>query len=59
MFVKPAQRGLIVRDPKSGIPLPDNGQEVEDTSFWRRRMKDGDVIAVTENKTAKTKGDDK
>jgi hypothetical protein len=43
MFVKP-NNGLSVRCPVKGIPLPKEGAEVPDNTFWRRRLKDGDVI---------------
>lgn len=42
MFVKP-NAGCAVRDPVKGTLLPDAGAEVPDTSFWRRRLRDGDV----------------
>ncbi|UMR99567.1 DUF2635 domain-containing protein [Escherichia coli] len=49
MFVKPAT-GRTVRYP--GDPsrlLPESGAEVPDRDvFWRRRLKQGDVVIVTE-----------
>ncbi|TKI02894.1 DUF2635 domain-containing protein [Martelella alba] len=42
MFVKP-NTGRAVRDPVKGTLLPAEGAEVPDTSFWRRRLRDGDV----------------
>ena len=44
--VKPARPGLVVRDPRSKRPLPENGGMVPDNSFWRRRLRSGDVIPV-------------
>ncbi len=46
MFVKPAKTGLIIRDPESHEPIPEKGREVPDTTFWRRRIKDGDVVSA-------------
>ncbi|EKP1130406.1 TPA: DUF2635 domain-containing protein [Klebsiella michiganensis] len=45
MFVKPKD-GLSVRCPVRGEALPKEGAEVPDNTFWRRRMKDGDVNLV-------------
>lgn len=45
MKVKPRQ-GLLVRDPDTKHPLPPEGAEVPDTSHWRRRLADGDVVRV-------------
>ena len=39
--------GCILRDPVSRIPLPPEGKEVPNNSFWRRRVKAGDVMLVT------------
>jgi Protein of unknown function (DUF2635) len=44
MRVKPAE-GRAVRDPVTMQLLPDGGREVPDNQFWRRRLRDGDVIA--------------
>tara|TARA_R110002095_G_scaffold57870_5_gene49598 strand:+ start:263 stop:481 length:219 start_codon:yes stop_codon:yes gene_type:complete len=41
------KEGLIVRDPKTGIALPPEGKELVVDSYWKRRIKDGD-IAVSE-----------
>ncbi|ALU54434.1 MULTISPECIES: DUF2635 domain-containing protein [Klebsiella/Raoultella group] len=45
MFVKPKD-GLSVRCPVRGEALPKEGAEVPDNTFWRRRLKDGDVNLV-------------
>ncbi|BBV77023.1 hypothetical protein STW0522RAO56_30770 [Raoultella planticola] len=45
MFVKPKD-GLSVRCPVRGEALPKEGAEVPDNTFWRRRLKDGDVSLV-------------
>lgn len=43
LFLKPGN-GLIVRDPESGALMPAAGQWKTDNEFWRRRLRDGDVI---------------
>lgn len=57
MFVKPAP-GRVVRYP--GDPsrlLPDEGAEVPDRDFfWRRRLKQGDVVLTEKTVTATTTG---
>lgn len=45
IFVKPARPGLIVRQPEhGGEPLPAEGAVVPPTTYWRRRLKDGDIV---------------
>lgn len=52
MFVKPAP-GLKVRDPRSKLHIPADGVEVPDTdTYWARRVRDGDVVVVTQTKAA-------
>lgn len=43
MFVKPAP-GLKVRDPDSRLHIPEEGAEVPESSYWLRRLSDGDVL---------------
>ncbi|MDZ7804336.1 DUF2635 domain-containing protein [Thiohalophilus sp.] len=44
LFVKPSRPGLKVHlENKPGF-LPDDGQEVEQTIYWVRRLKDGSVV---------------
>jgi hypothetical protein len=43
MFVKPAP-GLKVRDPDLRDFLPADGRDVPETDYWRRRVRDEDVI---------------
>lgn len=38
--------GRRVRDPVTGQLLTLRGVEVPDTSFWRRRLADGDVLTA-------------
>jgi hypothetical protein len=47
MFVKPAP-GLKVRDPDSKLHLPESGKEVHESTYWLRRLADGDVILVAQ-----------
>ena len=54
MFVKP-NNGLSVRCPVKGIPLPKEGAEVPDNIFWRRRLRDGDVILSKKDEGAPEK----
>ena len=52
MFVKPGQRPddparpLVVRDPNGRI-LSALGDNVPETQFWFRRLRDGDVVDAT------------
>ncbi|WP_413535065.1 DUF2635 domain-containing protein [Rahnella inusitata] len=43
MFVKPTA-GRTVRDPVKGTLLPEVGAEVPESTFWDRRLRDGDVV---------------
>ncbi len=51
MYLKPTSAAMRVPDPAhQGTPsyfLPATGREVEDNAFWRRRIKDGDVVEAT------------
>lgn len=44
--LKPANDKINVRDPITGEHLLAAGANVELTSYWRRRMRDGDVVEV-------------
>ncbi len=46
MLVK-LNAGRAVRDPVKGGLLPETATEVPDNAFWRRRLRDADVAAVT------------
>jgi hypothetical protein len=51
-----------VRCPVRGEALPKEGADVPDNTFWRRRLKDGDVIPVQEKgvkSTTQKEGDSK
>lgn len=56
MFVKPAPNAdsgcLLVRDPWTKQPLPADGAEVPETSYWLRRLKAGDVLAASASEVA-------
>lgn len=53
-FLKPAKDTLKVRDPATGEYLPTEGKEVEVTSYWRRRIKDGDVVEASKPRKSRT-----
>jgi len=44
IYVKPRQ-GLRIRQ-ENGTPLPDAGANVPLNAFWRRRLRDQDVVAA-------------
>lgn len=46
MKVKPALKDATIRDPHTRRPLGAEGGDVPDSTFWRRRLRDGDVIAM-------------
>lgn len=58
IFVKPTEQGLAwkLRDPVSKEPLPKDGGMVPDTNFWRRRIKNGDVVETAPPKATASKG---
>lgn len=45
LFVVPADPAVPVRDPASREHLPVEGTWVGDSAYWRRRLRDGDVLA--------------
>lgn len=47
MKIKPAE-GRAVRDPVKRTLLPADGATVTLDAFWRRRLRDGDVVEVTD-----------
>ena len=55
MFVKPAHPDLLVANPDALAPmprhLPNEGAEVPDSQYWRRRIADGDVILLAQEET--------
>ena len=53
-YVVPAA-GRTVIDPADGKALPPEGREVERTTYWIRRMNEGDVTEGRPAKTTKSK----
>ena len=49
MFVKPKDKDMVVRDPRTRAKLPVDGANVPDTSYWHRRLRAGDVVLATKN----------
>ncbi len=45
MFAKPKD-GLVILDPHTLRPLPAEGAEVEESSYWLRRLQDEDIVVV-------------
>jgi hypothetical protein len=39
--------GLLVPYPGTNKPLPAEGANVTDSTYWRRRLRDGDVEVVS------------
>lgn len=50
IFVQPTRPNLIIRDPKNKIPIPREGKFVNETTYWRRRIKDGDLVIIIKPK---------
>lgn len=45
ILIKPASDDLVIRDPDDQMtPLPAGGKAVEESTYWRRRLLDGDVV---------------
>ncbi|WP_328184628.1 DUF2635 domain-containing protein [Marinobacter sp. OP 3.4] len=53
IYVKPRE-GLRIRQ-ENGRPLPAEGRHVPLNSFWRRRLRDKDVVAAQAPRKAKAK----
>lgn len=51
LFLKPARPGLIVADPATRKPLPDDGAWVENGFYWRRRLTSAEVIDDSDAQT--------
>lgn len=49
--------GLLVRDPLTMEPLPAGGAPKPLTTYWLRRLKDGDVSLAPASRPAREKGD--
>ncbi|EOW9436667.1 DUF2635 domain-containing protein [Vibrio cholerae] len=48
ILLKPKSKDVPVRKPE-GVFLAENGEEVERSAFWVRRLKDGDVVQVDQS----------
>jgi hypothetical protein len=46
LHLQPAQPDLVVRCPITRQPLPAEGDLVDDTTYWQRRLAEGDVKPV-------------
>lgn len=57
MLVKP-KSGLLVRDPHTKRPLPAEGAEVQPTTWWVRRLANGDVVPVVEQPAPEVRADE-
>ncbi len=58
LIVKPRDPKLCIRDPKTKKRLPQRAAAVPATSYWHRRLRDGDVIeldSVPKRKVEKVK----
>ncbi len=43
--------GLVVIDPQTRQALPADGAQVAESSYWLRRLDDGDVVEFNPKKT--------
>ncbi|MBA3027442.1 MAG: DUF2635 domain-containing protein [Desulfobacterium sp.] len=57
LFLKP-KPGVLVKDPVTGKPLATEGEEKPDTTYWRRRITDGDVTGGAGLVPARKKGEE-
>lgn len=56
---RPGKSVTVVRDPRNGKPLPQDGAWVDNNSYWLRRLRDQDVVKTDPPKKAKATGDRK
>lgn len=49
LFVRPRFEGAVIRDPRTRVRLPSSGGKVPDTTYWRRRLRSGDVVPMVGN----------
>lgn len=45
-ILKPRKPGSIIRDPITKTQLSEHGEEKSLSTFWKRRLKDRDVVNV-------------
>jgi hypothetical protein len=56
MHVKPTTPGLKVPIPgQPGIYVPEQGMRVTKSTYWRRRLRAGDVVEISAAKVAAPK----
>ena len=53
-YLKPVD-GIQVRDPRTALHLAVEGEDKPLNTYWRRRLKDGDVILAEKKKAGKGK----
>lgn len=58
LYLKPVE-GLIIPDPATRQPLPAEGQWVEGSIYWSRRLNASEVTDNTEAQTAREAADAK
>lgn len=46
MRVKPVDPTAVIRDPHTKRPLPAEGAEVPENTFWVRRLRAGEVVRI-------------
>ncbi|MDD9158544.1 DUF2635 domain-containing protein [Aliivibrio sp. S4TY2] len=46
--IKPATKGLLVRDPITRVPLDVKGEVKPRNSYWLRRIQDESVVVMTD-----------
>jgi hypothetical protein len=51
MYVIPA-KGRSVPDPARGDMLPEKGRNVDESTYWHRRLTAGDVTLATNKKAS-------
>jgi len=56
MRVRP-RPGFVVRDPETKQPVPAEGREVPASTYWMRRVKDGDLELVADDDDQHRAGD--
>jgi hypothetical protein len=55
IFVVPTRPEVKVLDPTTGAHIPSEGAEVERSTYWLRRLRDGDVKAGEPKKAPRGK----
>lgn len=46
MKVKPVDPNAVIRDPVTRLPLPAEGGDVPENTFWFRRLRAGEVVRI-------------